>query len=130
VPRGAKKPVERRRVVAVDDDHDFLTVLRSMLAKEFEVTVLSDGEDLMGQLEAVQPDLLILDVRMPKPDGFELCRRVRSSGSFHSLPVLFLSASDTDGDFFQNMDSGGTAYLTKPVSRRRLLSKVTQLLQA
>lgn len=124
----AERP--RPRVVLIEDDSDYRLVLENMLSKDFEVVALESGDGFLEELDSVRPDLVILDVMLPGADGFELCKQVRSSSSFGSLPVLFVTSCDADRDFVANVEAGGSAYLTKPVSRRVLLSKVRELLPA
>ena len=111
-----------------DDDRDFLQIVRDWLDPKAEVTTFPDGEALLDALPYSTPDLVILDVRMPGPDGFELCKRIRSDGRFAAVPVLFLTASEDDMDFVRNMEVGGTAFLNKPVHKKDLVSKVGELL--
>lgn len=118
-----------QRILIVDDEPDFLTLTRDWLDKKYDVVTLTDGTELLSQLDAFEPDLLILDVRLPGPDGFKLCRQLRADRRFQSLPVLFLTASHSDLDFFRNLEVGGTSYLTKPVSRRELLAKIKELIE-
>ncbi len=118
-----------QRILIVDDEPDFLTLTRSWLDKKYDVVTLTEGSELLSQLDAFEPDLLILDIRLPGPDGFKLCRQLRADRRFQSLPVLFLTASHSDLDFFKNLEVGGTSYLTKPVTRKELLDKIKELIE-
>lgn len=118
-----------RRIVMVDDEPDFLTIASTWLEPKYELVPFTDGASLLSQLAVLEPDLLILDVRLPGLDGFKLCRRIRADRRFQGLPILFLTASHSDIDFFRNLEVGGTSYLTKPVSRRELLARIKELLQ-
>lgn len=111
----------------VDDDADFQAIVRKWLSPHYDHWGLINGADLMENLEAAQPDLVIMDVRMPGPNGFELCKRIRSDGRFSHLPILFLTGCKEDEDFIKNLDVGGTAYLTKPIERNELLAMVREL---
>src|SRR5438309_11704057 len=102
------------RILMVDDDNDFQVIVRKWLSPRYDHLGLTSGADLTEYLEAAEPDLVILDVRMPGPDGFQLCRRIRSDSRFCDLPVLFLTGCKEDEDFIKNLNAGGTAYLTKP----------------
>jgi DNA-binding response OmpR family regulator len=123
-----KNPGPRATVMLADDDADFQRIVKDWLGKEFELSTFSNGEELSDALAVSTPDLVILDVRMPGPDGFALCKRIRADQRLSTVPVLFLTASDDDMDFVRNMEAGGTAYLTKPVKRKELVSKVDELL--
>lgn len=113
----------------VDDEPDFQTIVHSWLEPRYDVVPLKNGAELLGALHARTPDLLILDLNLPGgADGFEICRRVRSTSGLEQLPVLFLTASHQSEDYRRNMTVGGSGYLTKPVGRRQLLAAVEQLL--
>ena len=122
--RGDEKP----RVLMVDDDLDFHAIVRGWLAPRFEHVAMTSGEGLLEQLEALEPDLLILDVRMPGAGGFELCAQVRSERRFDALPILFLTGCKEDEDFVSNLKAGGTAFLSKPVGRRLLVATLRGLI--
>lgn len=124
-----KQAKRLQKIVIVDDEPDFLTITKDWLDKKYDVVALTDGTQLLSQLAALEPDLLILDVRLPGPDGFKLCRQIRADRRFQSLPVLFLTASHSDLDFFRNLEVGGTSYLTKPVTRKELMAKIQELLE-
>lgn len=124
-----KQARQTQRIVMVDDEPDFLTIARTWLEPKYELVSYTDGTDLLPHLAAHEPDLLILDVRLPGLDGFKLCRRIRADKRFTSLPIMFLTASHSDLDFFRNLEVGGTSYLTKPVSRKELLARVKELLE-
>jgi DNA-binding response OmpR family regulator len=124
-----KQAKRTHRIVMVDDEPDFLTIAETWLEPKYDLVSFTDGADLMSQLSALEPDLLILDVRLPGLDGFKLCRRIRADRRFQSLPILFLTASHSDIDFFRNLEVGGTSYLTKPVSRKELLARIKELLE-
>lgn len=111
----------------VDDDRDFQTIVRGWLAPRYDVSSLSSGEGLLDELSEAKPDLLILDVRMPGPSGFDLCAKIRADTRFAEIPILFLTGCREDEDFIKNLDAGGTAFLTKPVERRKLLAMVREL---
>lgn len=119
---------ERPQVVVVDDDPDFLEILRQWLSSRYDTVSLKDGAELLEELPGLEPDLVILDVNLPGPDGFRLCRRIRSEARMAGIPILFLTASRSNQDFLKNLEVGGSAYLTKPVERQRLLTEVYELI--
>ena len=116
-----RKASPKPRVVIVDDEEDFLTIVRDWLEPDYEVVTFTDGIGLHERLDSLEPDALILDVRLPGPDGFKICREIATDWRFQQMPILFLSASRTDADFVRNLAAGGTCYLTKPISRAELL---------
>ncbi|MBI3289760.1 MAG: response regulator, partial [Elusimicrobia bacterium] len=83
----------RPRILMVDDEPDFQTVIHAWLTPEYDHCALKDGEELAGALRAGVPDLVILDLHLPGADGFELCRRLRATAGLESVPVLFLTGS-------------------------------------
>jgi CheY-like chemotaxis protein len=112
----------------VDDDGEFQSIVRKWLSPRYEHWGLTDGADLLEYLESAEPDLVILDVRMPGLDGFQLCKLMRADQRFAHLPILFLTGCKEDEDFIKNLDSGGTAYLTKPVDRKDLLATINEFI--
>lgn len=118
-----EKPV----IVMVDDEKEFLSLVGRWAAPEYEFVGLTGGGGLLEEIESLEPSLVVLDVRMPGEDGFELCRRIREDRRFDDIPVLFLTGSREDEDFLKNMEAGGTAYLSKPVGRRQLLAMFREL---
>jgi DNA-binding response OmpR family regulator len=91
-----------------------------------EVTVASSGREALGCFEEAQPDLVILDVSMPPPDGFEVCRLIRESSQ---VPILMLTVRDTTLDKVRALDLGADDYLTKPFDHLELLARLRALLR-
>lgn len=115
------------RVLLVDDDDHLREVVRYALAREgYVVTEARDGEMARALVESSSPDLIVLDVTMPKLDGFSLCRELRRT---NDVPVLFLSARSDEIDRVLGLDLGGDDYVTKPFSTRELVSRVRALLR-
>ncbi len=123
------KETGRPLILMVDDDADFQTIVREWLQDSYEHVGLADGEELINEIDGLEPSLVILDVRMPGADGFKLCEQIRSDRRFSHLPVLFLTGSKGDEDFMKNLSVGGTAYLTKPVARKKLLATIKELIE-
>ncbi|MBH5319268.1 response regulator transcription factor [Paenibacillus sp. GSMTC-2017] len=118
----------RSHIVIVDDDEKIISMLRRSLAFEgYEVTTASNGAEGLKALLHIEPDLLILDVMMPHIDGWEVCRRVRESGS--SVPVMMLTAKDDVIDRVKGLDLGADDYLVKPFALEELLARVRALLR-
>ncbi len=113
----------------VDDETDFQTIIRSWLEPLYSIVALKDGDELIGAFKTGRPDLVMLDLKLPGADGFELCRRIRKTPGCERVPVLFLTGSHEFADYRQNMRAGGNAYITKPVGRRQLLAVIADLLQ-
>ncbi|REK74533.1 response regulator transcription factor [Paenibacillus paeoniae] len=118
----------RPHIVVVDDDERIISMLRRSLAFEgYEVTTASNGAEGLKTLLNVDPDLIILDVMMPKIDGWEVCRRVRESGS--TVPIMMLTAKDDVIDRVKGLDLGADDYLVKPFALEELLARARALLR-
>lgn len=122
------KETKRAKVVVVDDEPDYLKLLRSMLAPSYEVECLTGAGDAAAEIAALEPDLVVLDVHMPDKSGFAVCRELRARPECSDLPILFLTGSKTDEDFLQHLETGGSRYLTKPIERRVLLEALAEQL--
>jgi two-component system OmpR family response regulator len=110
------------KILVIDDDDHLREVVRYALAREgFDVHEASDGEAAWSIIERVVFDLLVLDVGMPRLDGFALCRRVRERSD---VPIVFLSSRGDEIDRVLGLDLGGDDYVTKPFSTRELVSRV------
>jgi DNA-binding response OmpR family regulator len=118
---------DKPTVVMVDDEKDFLDIVGRWASPEYEFVGLTDGAELLAELEGLNPSLIVLDLNLPGESGFSLCRRVRADRRFDAVPVLFLTGSREDEDFLRNMRAGGTAYVTKPIGRRQLLALFGEL---
>ncbi len=123
----ARKTAVKPKVLIVDDEKDFGSLVSRWLSPRCRSVALTGGAELFRELEKDAPALLILDVRMPGEDGFELCRRVRADPRFAVTPVLFLTGSREDDLYLRNLKAGGTGYLAKPVGRAQLLDAVAAL---
>ncbi len=113
------------RVLVVDDEPVNLQVVRNYLAVEdFDLTLASSGEQALRLLEEETFDLVLLDVMMPRISGYEVCRSLREHHSLSDLPVIFLTAKTRGSDVVAGMALGANDYLTKPISKDRLLARV------
>lgn len=114
--------------MVVDDDEKIISLLRRSLAFEgYEVTTAPNGLEGLKAMMGIDPDLLVLDVMMPQVDGWEVCRRVRESGS--TVPILMLTAKDDVIDRVKGLDLGADDYLVKPFALEELLARVRALLR-
>ncbi|MEM7585741.1 MAG: response regulator, partial [Acidobacteriota bacterium] len=113
------------RVLVVDDEPVNLQVVRNYLAVEaFDLTLASSGEQALRLLAEEKFDLVLLDVMMPRVSGYEVCRSLRANHSLSDLPVIFLTAKNQDSDVVTGLALGANDYLTKPISKDRLLARV------
>ena len=110
------------RLLVVDDEQRILNFLNSKLrASGYEVLTASNGEDALEQVQAQEPDLVVLDVMMPRMDGFETLKELRA---FSSVPVIILSAKGTNADKVKGLDLGADDYLAKPFSPDELIARI------
>ena len=113
------------QVLVVDDEVGALTLIGIMLERGgFEVLKAEDAYAALDQLEAVTPDLIILDVMMPGMNGIELCRRIRSRGETEKTPIIILSARGDPASVEAGQAAGANDYLQKPILHHDLLTKV------
>lgn len=110
-------------ILVVDDDPAVQKVLQQALQLEgYEVTTADDGEQALTALEARLPDIIVLDVMMPKVDGFEVLRRIRESDRTTNLPVILLTAKSATEDVWEGWRRGVDYYMTKPFDVEELLT--------
>ncbi len=122
--------MSKKRILIVDDEPDILDVLKFNLEKAgHEVHVASNGEQGVEIAEKVNPDLIILDIMMPKMDGVEMCRTLRKKPAFSQTIIAFLTARDEDYSQIAALDYGGDDYITKPIRPRVFVSRVNALLR-
>ncbi len=123
--------VDKRHVVLVaDDDEDILALVGFRLEREsYKVLAAPDGEAAVRLAREHQPDLAILDVRMPKLDGYEVTKLIRRSEAVRDIPVILLSASVEDMHIQRGYDAGANHYMHKPFSPRDLVEHVAAALQ-
>ncbi len=120
----------RFKILLVDDSPTNLNVLSGFLGKfNYKLLFASSGERAIEVAEAAVPDMILLDVMMPGIDGYETCRRMKSSEKLNEIPVLFLSALDTVNDKVKGFESGGVDYISKPFQREELLARVKMHLE-
>jgi two-component system response regulator MprA len=116
------------RILVVDDDQAVRESLRRSLAfNGYEVDLAADGMEALDTIAARRPDAVVLDVMMPRLDGVETCRRLRSAGE--DLPVLVLTARDAVSDRVAGLDAGADDYLPKPFALEELLARLRALLR-
>ncbi len=117
-----KKP---RRLVVVDDQESGLKTLLALLARHgFEVTGATEGRAGLAMIEKDRPDLVLLDMRMPEMDGYEVCRRLKENPATRNIPVIFLSAYADLEEKVRGFEVGGVDYVTKPYRIREVLARI------
>lgn len=118
-----------QRILIVDDEPSIVVPLEFLMKREgYEVTVAGDGQAALDALAVSLPDLVILDVMLPKLSGFEVCRRIRAEPRWAGLKVLMLTAKGRDQEVEKGLGLGADAYVTKPFSTRDLVARIRALL--
>ena len=117
-------PAKKTLVLTADDDVQLLRmVARNLELEGYEVLTANNGKQALDLIEARTPDVVLLDVMMPKMDGFTVCRRVRE---FSDLPIVLLTARGQEQDKIHGFDLGADDYLTKPFSVEELLARIDE----
>ena len=120
----------KRSVLVVDDDPLILRVVATVLdLEEYDVVTATSGAEALAALASGAPELVVTDVMMPEMDGIELIRRIRADERHAALPIILLTAKDTDDDRKAGVAAGGDAYLTKPFSPLELIDAIEALLE-
>ena len=118
------------RILAVDDTPESLEILRVRLeANHYEVVTASDGEEGLAKAHELRPDLILLDVMMPKLDGIAVVRALKQNPELRSIPVILVTAKSDTRDVVEGLDAGGDDYLTKPFEHSALLARVRSMLR-
>jgi two-component system cell cycle response regulator len=121
---------QRKRILVVDDHEDNIELLRARLeARGYEVFGASDGQAALDQVERVTPDLILLDVMMPKMDGMEVVRRLKANKKLPFIPVIMQTALDSTENKVEGLDAGADDYITKPINFAELEARVNSLLR-
>lgn len=115
------------RILIVDDEPRYLRLLEAnLLTKEYEVFTATDGEEALESFSANPVDLILLDVMLPRMDGFAVCQRIRQ---FSNVPIIMLTAKGEEQDRVRGLDVGADDYLVKPFSAMELLARVRAVLR-
>jgi DNA-binding response OmpR family regulator len=120
-----------KRILIVDDEPSIVISLEYLMTRAgHEVAVAPDGEAALQAIAARPPDLVILDVMLPRLNGFEVCRRLRADPGLRALKILMLTAKGRDTEIAKGLGLGADAYVTKPFSTRDLVARVDELFRA
>jgi two-component system sensor histidine kinase/response regulator len=116
----------QKRIMIIDDEPNNLNILEAMLREEggYEIVAFPNGASALAVAYNEPPDLILLDIRMPRMDGFEVCRRLKASKKLEGIPVLFLSALTDPHDKVKGFEFGALDYITKPLSEVEVLARV------
>lgn len=113
-----------KKILLVDDEKDIVEFLKYNLELEnFEVVVGYNGEEALEKLNE-HPDLIVLDIMMPKLDGFEACKKIREKKGFEDTPIIFLTAKAGEANEIKGLELGASDYIQKPISPKKLIARV------
>jgi len=129
-----KSPFEGKenlpKILIVDDELEFNVLLQTRLeACGYETVTAKDGEEGLEKVESEKPDLIVLDVMMPKIDGFEVCSTLKNDARYSKIPIIFLSAMAQQDNFRTGKEAGADAYIVKPFETPVLIAKIEKLLK-
>jgi two-component system, OmpR family, alkaline phosphatase synthesis response regulator PhoP len=117
-----------KKILIADDEPDILEIIGYNLSREgYQVTSARDGDDALIKAKAVKPDLIILDIMMPKKNGVEVCELLRAKPAFKDTLIIFLTALSDETSHVKGLETGADDYISKPISPKILLSKVNAL---
>ena len=117
-----------KKVLVVDDEELFRIMISEILSAEgFEVIVAEDGEEAIEIASASLPDLILIDMNMPKMTGFQAIRTLKEKDETKNTPIVAVTAHDTTGDYEEAYDAGCDGYLSKPLDAVLLIEKVKEL---
>jgi len=118
-----------KKVLIADDEPNIVISLEFLLRREgFEVLVAVDGEEALAAAREHKPDLVLLDVMMPRLNGFDVCQALRADREFDGMRIVMLTAKGRDTEISKGLGLGADAYVTKPFSTKDLVSQVRSLL--
>lgn len=114
----------KESILVVDDVEDSVDLLVEVLGKNYNVSVCLDGETALQTVAKTRPDLILLDVMMPRMDGFEVCKRLKANAETSTIPVIFLSADDDQQSKIKALAMGGVDYISKPFHAGEVRARV------
>ena len=120
-----------KKILVVDDERHIVRLIQVNLDKAgYNVVVAYDGVEALAQIKKEDPDMVVLDVMMPRMDGFEVLSKLQADPTTQDIPVIMLTAKAQDADVFKGWASGVSSYLTKPFNPRELLTFVERIFQS
>ena len=118
-----------KKVLIVDDELNIVAALEFLLQKSgYEVMAAQNGDEALKRVESFVPDLVLLDVMMPRISGYEVCRRMRERADWKHIKIIMLSAKGREAEVSKGVSLGADLYVTKPFSNNELVGKIGELL--
>ena len=123
--------MDKKRILIVDDEKDFVTTMLALLQNQgYEVLSAFDGIDGLQKIKSNTVDLIVLDVMMPRLDGYKVCRMIKFDKKYKGIPIVMLTARVHEEDVKLGEEVGADAYVTKPIKPEILLDRIKNLLTA
>jgi CheY-like chemotaxis protein len=119
----------KKKVLIVDDEPNVRRLSRTILSKKFEVIEAEDGKQAIDIANTENPDVILMDMMMPRLDGLTACHTIKSSPTTKSIPIIMVTAIGFELNIKLSQQMGASAYVIKPFSQKELLDKITQVLQ-
>jgi len=120
-----------KKILVVDDERQIVKLVEINLRKVgFEVICAYDGVEALEKVQSDRPDMIVLDVMMPRMNGFDVLKKLQSNPDTEQIPVIMLTAKAQDADIFAGWQSGVSSYLTKPFNPRELLTFVQRIFES
>jgi DNA-binding response OmpR family regulator len=121
--------MDNKKVLLVDDEEDMVYAVKLQLESNgFEVITAGNGQDALDKARADNPDIIILDLMLPKIDGYKVCRMLKFDKKYKMIPIIMLTARIQANDQKLGFEVGADAYMTKPFEHEKLLAKIKELL--
>lgn len=118
------------KILVAEDERDIRElIVFSLKLNDYDVTDVPNGEEAVRVALEIEPDLILLDVRMPRMTGYEACKALKQDAKTKDIPIVFLSAKGQEGEIQQGKDLGAEAYFLKPFAPDELIDKVTNILR-
>lgn len=128
--KAENQAVAASEVLIVDDNAQNAELLQAYLEDQgYHIRIARDGVEAMEQMDAQAPDIVLLDIMMPRMSGFEVCRRMKEDPQRRDIPVVMVTALNELGDVERGIDCGADDFLSKPVSKLELITRVKSLLR-
>lgn len=119
------------RILVAEDERDIRELINfTLMFAGHTVTLAANGEEAVQKIAEARPDLIMMDVRMPRMTGYEACRQIKAMDEWKDVPVVFLTAKGQDEEVQSGIEAGATAYILKPFSPDELTRRVSEFLQA
>jgi len=122
--------MEKKKILVVDDEVDLVKTIQFALELEgYKVLVSYNGEDALNQARKENPDLILLDIMLPKLDGYKVCRLLKFDEQYKHIPILMMTAKTQEKDKLMGKETGANEYITKPFDMEELMEKVKAYLK-